>query len=212
VCWSAQADLVAGTAIAGLGLLCLARVRRSGDLPLAALPLVLGVHQLIEAAVWLGADGRLAAGPAQWARTAWAVIALPLLPVLVPLGVLRAAGPGGGRRPLLTALLALGTVVAAFLTAALVAHPVGVRVHQHTLTYAVGIPYAPVLLVGYLAATLGPLLLGGDRLLRRLGVLLGLAALLCGLLWRLAFASAWCALAALLTLGLLHWVRRPERP
>ncbi|MFI6444767.1 DUF6629 family protein [Kitasatospora sp. NPDC050543] len=56
---------MAGTLVAGLGLACLARVHRPGQLPLAALPLVLGVHQLIEAAVWLGVDGRLGPGPAQ---------------------------------------------------------------------------------------------------------------------------------------------------
>lgn len=95
MCWSAEADLVAGTAVAGLGLLCLARVRRPRDLPLAAVPLLLGVHQLTEAAVWLGVDGRIGAAPALWARTAWAVIALPLLPALVSVGVWCAMGPPG---------------------------------------------------------------------------------------------------------------------
>ncbi|MFH9350672.1 DUF6629 family protein [Kitasatospora sp. NPDC017646] len=98
MCWSAQADAMVGVAVAGVGVACLVRARRPGRpqrLPLAALPLVLGIHQLIEALVWLGADGELPSALAVAARTAWAVIALPLLPVLVPTGVWCAAREPG---------------------------------------------------------------------------------------------------------------------
>ncbi|GAA2153216.1 hypothetical protein GCM10009760_50680 [Kitasatospora kazusensis] len=196
MCWSAEADLVAGAVVAGLGVWCLARVRRPRDLPLAALPLVLGAHQLAEAAVWSG-------GPASWALTAWAVIALPLLPVLVPLGVWCALGRGAG-------FAVLGLAVAVPLAVAVAARPVTAETHGHTLRYGVGIPYAPLLLAGYLVATVGSLLVSGDRLLRLLGVLVGVGAVVCGLLYQLAFASTWCALAALASLVLLRWTGRPE--
>ncbi|PYC74473.1 hypothetical protein C7C46_23950 [Streptomyces tateyamensis] len=205
MCWSAEADLVAGAVVGGLGVLCLTRVRRARDLPMAALPLLLGVHQLIEAAVWRGVDGELTGAPALWARTAWAVVALPLLPALVSVGVW-CAGPRTRRAAVLAVL---GCAVAAGLTAALVAHPVTTREHGHTLTYAIGIPYGPLLLAGYLLATIGALLTSADGGLRRLGLLTGAAALVSGLLWRVAFVSTWCALAALVSVVLLGWVRRP---
>lgn len=69
MCWSATADLVAGTAVAAVGVACVARARRARDLPLAALPLLLGAHQLVEARVWHTGGGT---GPA---TLAWAVIA-----------------------------------------------------------------------------------------------------------------------------------------
>ncbi|MGW6984293.1 DUF6629 family protein [Streptomyces sp. NPDC054932] len=92
MCWSATADLVAGTVVCAVGVVCVARVRRARDLPVAALPLLLGAHQLVEAAVWDTGGG---CSPA---ATAWAVIALPLLALWVPAGVLLAAAPGGRRR------------------------------------------------------------------------------------------------------------------
>ncbi len=67
----------------------------------------------------------------------------------------------------------------------------------------------PLVLAGYLFATLGSLLLGGDRRLRILGVVLAAGALACSALWRLEFASAWCAFAAVASLLVLGWVRRP---
>ncbi|MEV6979116.1 DUF6629 family protein [Kitasatospora sp. NPDC093806] len=220
MCWSAQADLLVGGTVSAVGVLCLLRAHRAGRterLLLASLPLVLGLHQLIEAAVWFGVDGDLPAGPAGWARTAWAVIALPLLPVLVPVGV-RLAAPGGPvRRRLLTALAALGLLVAVPLAVAIASHPVVAVDRGHTLDYRLGVAHPAVLLAGYLLATVGALLLSGDRLLRRLGLLTGAGALVCALLWRLAFVSTWCALAALVSVLLLHWTTAapappPDRP
>ncbi|MFE9480878.1 DUF6629 family protein [Streptomyces spororaveus] len=54
MCWSATADLVAGTVISAAGIVCLARLRRARDLPVAALPLL---------AVWVPAGVLLAAAP-----------------------------------------------------------------------------------------------------------------------------------------------------
>ncbi|MET8545981.1 DUF6629 family protein [Kitasatospora sp. NPDC004799] len=206
MCWSAQADAVAGGLVAAAGVASLVRAHRAGRperLPLAALPLVLGVHQLIEAVVWLGTDDRLPDGLAGAARTAWAVIALPLLPVLLPAAVWCATS--GPRRRVPAALTLLGAAVAVPLAAAVGSRPVTAAVHGHTLGYAIGVPFPAVLLAGYLLATVGSLLVSGDRLLRRLGLLIGAGALVCALLWRLAFVSTWCALAALTSLLLLHW-------
>ncbi|MFJ8624714.1 DUF6629 family protein [Kitasatospora sp. NPDC093550] len=206
MCWSAQADAVVGGVVVAVGVACLVRAHRAGlpeRLPLAALPLVLGLHQLIEALVWLGTDGDLSAGFAGAARTAWAVIALPLLPVLVPAAVWCATT--GPRRRALAGFTLFGVAVAVPLAAAVASRPVTAAPHGHTLGYAVGIPHPALLLAGYLLATVGSLLASGDRLLRRLGFVTGVGALGCALLWRLAFVSTWCALAALASLLLLHW-------
>ncbi|WBP85627.1 DUF6629 family protein [Kitasatospora cathayae] len=215
--WSAQADAVVGGAVAGVGVACLVRARRSRwpqPFSLAALPLMLSVHQLVEALVWLGADGELPPPLAEAARTAWAVIALPLLPVLVPAGVWQAACEPGHpvgphRRRGLVQLTVLGAVIAIPLAAAVASHPVTATRYGHTLGYAIGIPHPAFLLAGYLLTTVGSLLLSGDRLLRRLGLVTGTGAVLCALLWRFAFMSTWCALAASASLLLLHWSGRP---
>ncbi|MGW4851663.1 DUF6629 family protein [Streptomyces sp. NPDC004288] len=203
MCWSATADLWAGLGIGAVGVASLASVRRAGDAPLAALPLLLGAHQVVEAAVWHTGGGT---GPA---TLAWAVIALPLLPVWVPLGVLTAARPED--RPRALPPLALGLATAAVLAHRLATRPVAAEIRGHTLGYAVDLPYAPLVLTGYLLATVGALLLARDRLLRALGVVTGLGAAVCALLWRTAFVSTWCALAAVASLLLFAWARGRRR-
>ncbi|WP_282204779.1 DUF6629 family protein [Kitasatospora fiedleri] len=191
MCWSAEADLIAGGAVAAVGAAAVVRAGVSRRLPPAALPLLLGGHQLVEAGVWSGWA---------WARTVWAVIALPLLPLYVPAAVWCAT-----RRRSALWCAALGAAVAVPLALAVARHPVAAHVHGHTLGYAIGVPVAGPLLAGYLAAVLGALLGSGDRYLRLLGWITGLGALVCALLWRLAFVSTWCALAAVASVLLYRW-------
>ncbi|MBC2907729.1 DUF6629 family protein, partial [Streptomyces cupreus] len=188
MCWSAEADLVAGVGIAAVGVACVARARRVRDLPLAALPLLLGAHQLVEAAVWAGDGGT---GPA---TVLWAVIALPLLPLWVPTGVLAAAPPRAS--PRLLAPLAAGIATAAVLSHALATRPVRAEIRGHTVGYVLDLSHAELLIAGYLLATVGSLLLSGDRALVGLGVLAAVGALICAALWRMEFVSTWCAFAA----------------
>ncbi|WP_308346454.1 DUF6629 family protein [Streptomyces sp. ISL-66] len=185
MCWSATADLTAGTAITAVGIACLVRTRRIRGLPVAALPLILGAHQLVEAAVWRSGGG---CGPA---TTAWAVIALPLLAAWVPLGVLLAAAPAF--RPRLWWPVASGLATGAYLSYCLATRPVSAEIRSHVLGYGVHVPWMAPTLAAYLFATLGSLSMSGDRLLRVIGALMAAGALVCAVLWRLEFASTRCA-------------------
>ncbi|WP_405877210.1 hypothetical protein OG762_02085 [Streptomyces sp. NBC_01136] len=205
MCWSATADLAAGAGIAAVGVACVTRARRVRDLPLAALPLFLGAHQIVESMVWGSGGGT---GPV---TVTWAVIALPLLVVWVPAGVLCAA-PGHARRRL-TVPSAIGVATAVTLAYALATRPVRAEIRGHTLGYAVHLAHPELLVAGYLLATLGSLLLSGDRGLVLLGVLMGAGAVICWALWELKFVSTWCAFAAVCSVALFGWVhRRPEVP
>lgn len=199
MCWSATADLVAGAGIAAIGVVCVARTRRTRDLPLAALPLLLGAHQIIESFVWHSGGGT---GPAV---VAWAVIALPLLALWVPLGVWCAAPPYARRRLLIP--LAAGAATAASPASSLAARPASAEIRGHTLGYVLDLPHSELLVVGYLVATVGSLLVSGDRLLRLLGVLVAVGAGVCAALWRLELVSTWCAFAAVCSVVLLGWTR-----
>ena len=203
MCWSATADLVAGSGIAGVGVACVARVRRIGDLPLAALPLLLGVHQLVEAWVWHAGGGT---GPA---TVAWVVIAFPLLAVWVPAAVV-CAEPRPARARLGIALVS-GLVTAAALAYTIATRPVRAEIRGHTVGYVVGLPHGQLLVAGYLLATVGALLLSADRRVRGLGLLAAVGALVCYALWRLEFVTTWCAFAAVCSVVVYGWVVRRAR-
>ncbi|WP_306319515.1 MULTISPECIES: DUF6629 family protein [unclassified Streptomyces] len=199
MCWSATADLVAGGAVTGVGVGCVARAVRTRPraVLLAALPLLLGAHQVIEAVIWNDGGGTGAA------VDAWAVIALPLLPLWVPVGVWCAVGA----RARLVVPLVAGVVTAGVLAYVLATSTVTAEVRGHTMGYAIGLPHAGWLLAGYLVATIGALLLSGERGLVVLGVLAAVVAAVCAALWRWEFISTWCAGAALCSVVLYVWLR-----
>ncbi|MEV6486135.1 DUF6629 family protein [Streptomyces sp. NPDC051576] len=199
MCWSAQADLVAGAGVLAIGTACVAMTRRPADLPLAALPVLLGVHQIVESLVWAEGGGTGAA------TLTWAIIALPLLAVWVPAGVWCAVPRRA--RPRIGVLLAIGVVTAAVLAEALVAHPVSSEIRGHTVGYVVDLSHPQLVIAGYLVATVGSLLASGDRGLVLLGVLVAVGAVVCWALWELEFVSTWCAVAAVTSVVLFFWVR-----
>jgi hypothetical protein len=59
-------------------------VRR--ELIVGALPLLFGIHQLVEGFVWLGLRGEVAPGLGDTAKQTYIIFAHAILPALVPLG------------------------------------------------------------------------------------------------------------------------------
>ncbi|MFD9333333.1 DUF6629 family protein [Streptomyces sp. NPDC060028] len=84
------------------------------------------------------------------------------------------------------------------------------EIRGHIVGYGVNIPWTPLVLAGYLFATLGALLISADRRLRALGRVPAVGALACSAMWRLEFASTWCTFAAVASLLVLGWTGRPE--
>ncbi len=209
MCWSPTADLVAGSATVAVGVLAVASVRRARDLPLAALPLVLGVHQLIEMVVWHDAgDATHTIGGT--APLLWVVIAFPLLPAYVPLAVLFAASHWSRLR--LMPFAAVGLATCAVLAYAVASGPVTATAVGHTMQYGVHhFQLEDLVVAGYLVATLGALLVSDQPEIRLLGLVASVGALVCFLLWKDAFVSTWCALAAVASVLVLYWLRRPRK-
>ena len=57
MCFSAEADVVAGLVVTSIGVDALRQVRRPAERLLRALPVLLGAHLLVEAVVWQGLTG-----------------------------------------------------------------------------------------------------------------------------------------------------------
>src|ERR1700756_1938659 len=86
MCFSPQADFVAGAVIAGVGVETLRRVRARRELIVGALPLLFGVHQLVEGFVWFGLRGQISRGLGDAAKEVYILYAHAVLPAIVPLG------------------------------------------------------------------------------------------------------------------------------
>jgi hypothetical protein len=211
VCFSEQADLVAGGLLLPVGFLALREVRHAREVPFASLPLLFAVHQLVEALVWAHADGEASAGVGRAAALVYALVALPVLPTLVPLAVLLLEPRGARAR--VAPFVGLGLVVSAYLGHAVLDGPLTVTVHDHGIAYGVGVGH-DVLWTGlYVVAVIGPSVLSGYPSIVAFGVLNLVGLVVVALLLTEVFASVWCVYAALASvLVLVHMLRRRRLP
>ena len=211
MCFSIEADVVAGVALLPVAALSLREVRHVRELPFAALPLLFALHQLTEAVVWAGLDGHVSAEVTQAAAMAYVLFAFPVLPTLVPLAVLLLEPKGARRR--VSPFVALGLVVSAALLYFVLNGPLVVTEHDHAVVYGIDLQYGMFWAVLYITATVGPALMSGYPSIVAFGALNLVGLTLVAVVYREAFASLWCVLAALMSvMVLLHMYRRRRLP
>lgn len=209
MCFSPEADLAAGVLVSAVGLDAIRRARSPRELPLAALPLLLGVHQLVESFVWWGLAGTV---PAVLGDTAtWLYLAVAfLLPLWVPLAV-RGVEQSHRRRTIITLLAGVGLVVSLVMLGAIVWGPVDAAVEGHHIAYSVDISGGGDIGTLYVAATCGALLLSSDRWIRYFGVSNVGAVVVLVWLTVGGLTSLWCVWAAVTSVAIDLYLRDDER-
>jgi hypothetical protein len=196
VCFSPQADLVGGIVISAIGVDAVRSARkRHGVVALAALPLLLGVHQMIEAFVWLGLQGHEPHELERVALWAYLLIAFVVLPVFVPLAVLLNE-PLRRRRWAMGPLVLLGLVVAGDLFASMIDGPLSVELRPYHLAYNIDLSHGVFVTALYVTAVCGALLLSSRRRIVTFGIVNLVAIGVIAWLTFDGFASVWCGWAA----------------
>jgi hypothetical protein len=196
VCFSPQGDLAGGAVVTAIGVDAYRHLRgRNNYLLLAALPLVLGAHQLDESIVWFSLQGHLPHTLGRVAMWIYLVIALVVVPILVPAAILRLELTRR-RRWIIAPFVALGVGVATVLLVQMVRGPVSVKIGHLHLAYSISL-HDGVLVIGlYVLATCGSLLLSGYRDVVIFGVANVVAVVILARLTADGFASLWCFYAA----------------
>ena len=211
MCFSPQADLVGGLAISGIGVDVVRHVHRRRDhMALAALPLILGAHQLDEAFVWWGQEGHVPAAVGRVALWIYLLIAFVLLPIFVPVAVY-ALEQTKKRRRLMIPFIVVGVGVASWLFAAMVHGPLGVTVHPYHLAYTIKPGHGLLVITLYVVACCGTLLFSSYRHVVLFGAVNLLAVVVIAKLTVDGFASVWCGWAAI-TSGVIALHMRFGRP
>ena len=211
MCFSPEADLVAGVVVSGVGIDALRHVKETKQYPLAALPLLLGAHLLVEVYVWWGEAGQVPEYVARAAVWIYLAFALGVLPVLVPVAIL-AIEPDVRRRRLLMPLALIGTGVAALYMASVITGPLNAAVEGCCLAYDTGQSYHPVLGALYAVVTCFPMLVSSHRRIVVFGMVNLPVAALIGWLLAANLASVWCAWAAVTSVLIAAHIRREALP
>ncbi|MCW2958167.1 MAG: hypothetical protein JWP18_970, partial [Solirubrobacterales bacterium] len=176
MCFSARADVTAAAVLAPVAVLALRSVRQRRELVLGALPALFALHQCVEGFVWLGLQGDVSQGVLDAATWIYLVFAQPVLPLLIPVGMLLAE-PDPARRRWLWPLVALGAVVAVRMAVNLATVPLTASLSDHVVLYQADTGFGIPTAIAYVVAACAPALLSSFHHLRWFGVanLVGLA-------------------------------------
>jgi hypothetical protein len=197
MCFSPQADLVGGVVISSIGVAAVHNAQnRDGHVALATLPLLLGAHQIIEAFVWFGLQGHVPHDVERVALWAYLLIAFVVLPVFVPLAVV-INEPSRRRRLTMAPLVALGLAVSTILLVTMLDGPVNVKLRPYHLAYSIDLNHGAIVVVLYVAAICGTLLLSSRRRVVIFGIVNLVAVGVIAWLTVDGFASVWCGWAAI---------------
>ena len=213
MCFSAAANFVGSTVLAGVGVVTLTKVKHRRELLFASLPILFAVHQFIEGFVWLGLDGILPPTVTHNMGAAFMLYAQGLLPFLMPMSVMLFERDKKDRKRMLP-FAVIGGATTLYILWALTAYPTQVYVIGNSIAYTNQATNYTIVAVFYVIATCGSLFFSKVRAMVLFGAA-NLAILLAVMAFkRYAFTSLWCAYAAIASVIVLayFWKSSGIRP
>ena len=215
VCFSMLASVASSTTLAVAGAVTVTMVRRRAELPLALLPLLFGLQQLVEAVVWWSLEHD-AAVLNNASTFTYMLFSHVWWPVFVPLTFL-CIETVSWRRKVLSVFAAIGSGVAVQGLYTVLVGPATSRVLHGSIQYEMP-PWLVIAL--YVLCTCVAAFFSSRRFVRGLGAAALALALLTLWLYLDLFVSVWCFFCAVLTVAILvyfvaltraDWSRGTER-
>jgi hypothetical protein len=195
--------------LVAVGTLTWRSARQPSERPLAAIPLLFAVQQLIEGVVWLSFRDGLS-GLNEAATLAYAFFSHAFWPAYVPVAVFLIE-PLPSRQHSLAWLVGLGLAVSAWLFFATFRYGVASEPSGRHIEYVSSHAFARGTALLYLLATTTSLLLSSHQTVKIFGVLTVIGFVVSYVFYSTWLVSVWCYFAALLSLVVLLHFRRAGR-
>jgi hypothetical protein len=216
MCFSATANFVGSGVLGSVGVATLTRVKDRRELLFASLPTLFAVHQFTEGFVWLGLDGTFGSHSAAVTRdmgAAFALFADGLLPFLLPLSIFLFEASRERKRWMLPFLI-VGAGTSVYSLWGLMAYPLQISVQSNSIVYFNHAINNDTLAVLYVLATCGSLFFSKVKAMVCFGWANLVILLTVMVVKRYAFASVWCAGAAVASVIILvyFWKTMGIRP
>jgi len=202
MCFSAGASFVASGALGGAGLVTISKTKRFRAI--ALIPVLFSVQQFTEGLQWLSPH------PSQLSLVLGYIFlffAYLFWPIYIPFAA-RSVEPSPKRRKLLFGFIIAGSIITAYLLAALLTQPLSVSLMERSVDYQLYLPLRATGLVWYLIVVCGSLFLSSHRFLKLFGALALFMALVSYIIFLQTFTSVWCFFGAVLSLFLVFGIKR----
>ena len=197
MCFSATASFIAGTTLSVVGVAALKQTKAKMEIPVAAIPLLFGIQQIVEGVIWLTFNSD-APQLQQTMTYVYSGFSHVLWPIYVPLamGIMETAG---WRKRAIFAFEAAGLAVGLYLLYFIITRPVVAEVVASNIVYDSPHFYTVSVIILYLAATCVSCFFSSHAFVRLFGVLALFFFVVAYLVHAMALVSVWCFFAAILS-------------
>ncbi|AKM78495.1 TPA: hypothetical protein DDZ49_01500 [Candidatus Wolfebacteria bacterium] len=206
MCFSATASFAAGGALSVAGVLTIAKAKKKKELPLASVPLLLGIQQAIEGVVWISFGKPILNMIATYAYVFFSHI---LWPIFIPLSVLLIE-KDPRRKRILGLFLAIGLGVGLYIAYFIGLNSVTSCIIDRSIGYNSMTLYPLVTTAVYVTIVCGSLLVSSYRMMNIFGLTLFGSFAVAAWFFVNVFFSVWCFFAAILSV-LIYWHFRTKR-
>ena len=195
MCFSATASFTVGAATAVIGVALLSHVRSPKEIPVAIVPLLFALQQIVEGMLWLQLSATSDEQTVAVLTLAFLLFAQVLWPVYTAIAVVLIE-PDYRRRAILYAIAVAGLMLSIYLSTGLFGHPQTASVQGHSIAY--GAPFNPLSWqqVPYIICTGLPPLISSHKPIRIFGIFILLGFFISAYFFVATFVSVWCFFAA----------------
>ncbi|KKU34718.1 MAG: hypothetical protein UX49_C0037G0012 [Candidatus Wolfebacteria bacterium GW2011_GWC2_46_275] len=188
------------------GVLTIAKAKKKKELPLASVPLLLGIQQAIEGVVWISFGKPILNMIATYAYVFFSHI---LWPIFIPLSVLLIE-KDPRRKRILGLFLAIGLGVGLYIAYFIGLNSVTSCIIDRSIGYNSMTLYPLVTTAVYVTIVCGSLLVSSYRMMNIFGLTLFGSFAVAAWFFVNVFFSVWCFFAAILSV-LIYWHFRTKR-
>jgi len=207
MCFSATASFTAGVALSAVGIVTIKKTRTRSEIPLAAIPLVCGIQQLVEGFVWLSLGSGNAILNALASNTYY-VFANVWWPIFLPLAVLLVETVRW-RKNILLAFEVAGIGIGAYFAQYILTNaPITSRVLDQCIVYSHPTWYIHPVLAAYVIVICIGCLVSSKKIINVFGMLLFASLLVTYFFYTAALVSVWCFFAGLLSMVIYTYFTR----
>lgn len=208
MCFSAEASFTAGAVLLIVGAATVRRARTRSELPYAWIPVLFGIQQLLEGALWLTFPNHAPLLNSVLTH-AYSFFSHVLWPIYVPLAAL-ALETVPWRRLALTVIAIAGSSVGLYLLATLFTLPIVATVNGQHIAYESPHFYALAAMSLYLLGTCASLMFSSHARVVAFGVAAFVSAVVAYAFYAVWFISVWCLFAGVLSVIVFLYFSDPR--
>ncbi|MEK7791572.1 MAG: DUF6629 family protein [Pseudomonadota bacterium] len=196
MCFSAEASFIVGGTLLVVGAATIRKTYHRKDLPIALIPLIFALQQLVEGALWVSLTDGYMVQTQFWLSNLYGVFIGIIWPLYAPFAVY-SAETDLKRKKIITVIGVVGLGLAIYTTIGLANQPIVAEIVNHSIRYTHDVDRDKLVIVMYLLATCVPFIFSSYKHLYLAGI-----AITCGFFaayftYLETFASVWCFFAAI---------------